>query len=416
MDLPVAARVDQHAASRSRAMRAFSGRGCDAAEFGEVEGQRHREDQVVDQRVKPSLDPEMPAEGEREDEGVRGDVATRSGCRPAAPGPRPGSDRARARRRGSRRRRAPIAPAAARGCSRGRGRRGPPRGCGMRRVLQAVTGSSRTRVSYREVPSGGRGSGAGLCACGLAGPAAALRRPRRWTAAEALQPGQAPADHEDQGERDPADAEVGGEREPAGDALLLLALQQVSDRARRCESSASRTGRCADRDRRVGGHEDRQSGELAALVQAQRGLPAAVDVDRPGDPVDARARFAAECRCARGRPALPAGEVEPDAPLARRVGRAGRCRSRRGRPACLPEVQVEAWRSTSARRSPGSGRRARRRLPRRRRREHRPRDPLSALHPGGEAAADEAADQSGGDRRDQARDRRPRGRGTRARD
>ena len=78
MDLPVAAGIDEHRgiALAARA-RAFSGEAATQPTLREVEGQRQRQDEVVDQRMEPPLDPEVGREGEREDHRVRGDVAAR---------------------------------------------------------------------------------------------------------------------------------------------------------------------------------------------------------------------------------------------------------------------------------------------------------------------------------------------------
>src|SRR5215204_4264300 len=138
-------------------------------------------------------------------------------------------------------------------------------------------------------PSDGGRSSAGLRALVrlLGGTdSGGLRRLIRRSAPAAIEPGQAPADHGDQPERDQADAEVGGQREPAGDALLLLALEVllVEDELaahRRLDRDPLR-GDC-----RVLGHEDRESGDPASLVQAERRFPGAVHGDRLGDPVGA---------------------------------------------------------------------------------------------------------------------------------
>ena len=77
MDLPVAARVDEHGGAALQRQPRVLGRGGDAAGLAQIPGQRQRQDEVVDQRVEPPLDAEVGGEGEREDHRVRGDVAAR---------------------------------------------------------------------------------------------------------------------------------------------------------------------------------------------------------------------------------------------------------------------------------------------------------------------------------------------------
>ena len=175
-------------------------------------------------------------------------------------------------------------------------------------------------------------------------------------------------------------------------------------------------GHPRDRDRRVGGQVDRQPGDLAALVQAQRRLPVAVDGQRLGDPVAARPDFSSVSRRPRPVLALPGGHVEPVGA----VGGVGRVEL----DLAVATSAVRAfWRVRSrVARTPGAG---------------GDRDPegdhaddarpprraatargtaLAARSAGAQAAADEAADHAAGDRGDQAGDRALGEEGARARD
>src|SRR5262245_66191660 len=95
------------------------------------------------------------------------------------------------------------------------------------------------------------------------------------------------------------------------------------------------------RDRRVGGHIDRQPGQLPALVEAEGRLPGALHVDRLGDPIAARTDPIESVDVGGTVLALPAGRVEPVGAVrrARRVELDGA----RGTPAVgrVPDGPVE---------------------------------------------------------------------------
>src|SRR5215207_968836 len=218
------------------------------------------------------------------------------------------------------------------------------------------------------------------------------------TAGEALEPEQAPADQPDQEEGERGDREVAGEGEPAGDVVLPLPLKVllVEDEL---TAHLRLGGDPLGRDRRVLGHEDRQAGDPAPLVEAKGRLPGPVDRDRLGDPVTAGGGLIEVLDDAL-LAALPARRLEPPGVLGRvgRVEADGAGDGALAVPLGLRELEAGAdWIARVRGDREGDDPDAQGR----RHRDRRSRHPLGPGHPRSERPPDEAADDAPRKRREE---------------